>query len=152
ISGQGEFAFAELLDALKGDGPLDRVRGLSYRRNGSVVTNAPRPFVHPDTLPPLPYHRFRLPRYLARTYLGKKTVGYHSSYGCPFTCGFCAVAAVYDGRWLARDPHAVARDLLRLRKEYGIDSVEFFDDNFFVSEERTREFARGILGKGINWW
>jgi radical SAM superfamily enzyme YgiQ (UPF0313 family) len=152
VSGQGEITFAELLDALKDGSSLGQIRGLSYRRNGTIEQNAPRPFVHPDTLPPLPYERFRLPRYLARTYLGKKTVGYHSSYGCPFTCGFCAVAAVYEGRWLAKDPGVVATDLLRLQARYGVDSVEFFDDNFFVSETRVRDFAREMLGKGINWW
>jgi radical SAM superfamily enzyme YgiQ (UPF0313 family) len=62
------------------------------------------------------------------------------------------VAAIYDGRWLAKDPHAVAKDLFELQEKYQIDSVEFFDDNFFVSEVRTREFAMNLLGRGISWW
>ncbi len=152
VSGQGELTFAELSDALESAAPLESVRGLSYRRNGTIIRNPSRPFTHPDELPSLPYGRINLPRYLARTYLGKKTVGYHSSYGCPFTCGFCAVVPVYGGRWLAKDPRSVVLDLLGLQKKYLVDSVEFFDDNFFVSEERTREFARGLLGKRISWW
>jgi radical SAM superfamily enzyme YgiQ (UPF0313 family) len=152
IRGQGESTFRELIDALQsGTGP-DRVQGVSFKRDGIIVNNAPRTFSHPDSLPPLPYHRIDVRRYLARTYLGSRTIGYHSSYGCPFTCGFCAVAAIYDGRWLAKDPHVVANDLFQLQQKYGIDSVEFFDDNFFVSESRTREFARALVGKGIGWW
>ena len=152
VAGQGESTFRELIDALEsGSGP-GGVPGVAFRREGSVVKNPPRPFAHPDDLPPLPYHRIDLRRYLARTYLGRRTIGYHSSYGCPFTCGFCAVAAIYDGRWLAKDPHAVAKDLFELQEKYQIDSVEFFDDNFFVSEVRTREFAMNLLGRGISWW
>lgn len=152
VAGQGELTFRELIDALENGTGTEQIRGISFRRNGDIVSNPPRPFSHPDGLPPLPYHRFDIPRYLAKTYLGGRTIGYHSSYGCPFTCGFCSVAAVYDGRWLAKDPHSVAKDLIDLQKKYQIDSVEFFDDNFFVSETRTREFAADLLGRGINWW
>src|SRR5207302_6729944 len=34
----------------------------------------------------------------------RKAAVYHSSYGCPFLCGFCAVASVYKGRWMGFDP------------------------------------------------
>jgi len=152
VSGQGEFSFAELIAALENHSSPDDVRGIAFRRNGKILRTAEREFVHPDTLPPLPYHAMNVKQYLAKTYLGKRTIGYHSSYGCPFLCGFCAIAAVYEGRWLAKDPLAVASDLLKLQATYGIDSVEFFDDNFFVSEKRTREFAEAIRGKNISWW
>ena len=35
-------------------------------------------------------------KYLGKTYLGQKTLAYHSSIGCPFTCSFCAVVPTYD--------------------------------------------------------
>jgi anaerobic magnesium-protoporphyrin IX monomethyl ester cyclase len=152
VSGQGESTFAELLNVQETGGALEEVRGIAFRRGGLIVKNAPRPVAHPDTLPPLPYHRIDLGRYLAKTYLGRRTMGYHSSVGCPFTCGFCSVTAVYEGRWLAKNPHSVAKELLELQQGYGIDAVEFFDDNFFVSEERTRAFSRDLVGKGISWW
>ncbi|MBI1803494.1 MAG: cobalamin B12-binding domain-containing protein [Ignavibacteriae bacterium] len=152
VSGQGEFSFSELIDALEVHQPIDNIHGIAFHRDGKVIRTAPREFVHPDILPPLPYHRVNMQHYLARTYLGRRTIGYHSSYGCPFLCGFCAIAAVYEGRWLAKNPLRVADDLLELQKQYGIDSVEFFDDNFFVSEKRTRTFAEAIAGKGIAWW
>jgi radical SAM superfamily enzyme YgiQ (UPF0313 family) len=149
---QGEYTFRELIDALEGGGSVEGIRGLSYRRNGEIVHNAEREYVHPDTLPPIPFERIDLHKYLGRTYLGNKTTAYHSSYGCPFLCGFCAIAAEYKGRWLAKDPHVVAKDLLGFQKSHGVDSVEFFDDNFFVSQERTKAFASDILGHGISWW
>ena len=152
VSGQGEHTFVELIDALETRTPPDDIRGIAFRRDGKIIRTTAREFVHPDTLPPLPYHRVNVRQYLAKTYLGRRTIGYHSSYGCPFLCGFCAIAAVYEGRWLAKDPLFVVSDLLKLQQEYGIDSVEFFDDNFFVSEKRTRDFAEAMLGKGIAWW
>jgi anaerobic magnesium-protoporphyrin IX monomethyl ester cyclase len=39
-----------------------------------------------------------------------------------------------------------------LRTRYGIDAVEFIDNNFFVAEARTAAVAEGLRGKGITWW
>ena len=41
-------------------------------------------------------------KYLGKTYLGQKTLAYHSSIGCPFTCSFCAVVPTYEARWKAK--------------------------------------------------
>ena len=45
----------------------------------------------PDGLPDFPYHRLRMESYVRSTFMGKRTLPHHSSYGCPFTCNFCAV-------------------------------------------------------------
>lgn len=152
VRGQGELTFLELVDVLERGGALESVRGLSYRKNGSIIHNPQRELVHPDSLPPLPFHRIHFTQYLQRTYLGNRTTGFHSSIGCPFYCGFCSVVAMFNGRWLAKSAESVANEIIELQTMYGVDSVEFFDDNFFTSEKRAAEFAERIRGCGINWW
>src|ERR1051326_980012 len=149
---QGEFALPELIGALEKCSPLGTIRGISFKRGGTVIHNAQREWVHPDLLPPLPYHKVDVARYLQRTYLGKRTTGFHSSFGCPFLCGFCSVVAMFHGKWLAQNPENIVKDLLHLRDRYGIDSVEFFDDNFFVSEKRTLEFSERVRPLNLSWW
>ena len=149
---QGEFALPELISAIEAGSPLENVRGISFKRGGSIVHNASREWVHPDLLPPMPYHKVDVGRYLQRTYLGNRTTGYHSSFGCPFLCGFCSVVAMFQGKWLAQKPETVVRDLLFLKEKHGIDSVEFFDDNFFVSEKRTLEFSQRVKALNLSWW
>jgi radical SAM superfamily enzyme YgiQ (UPF0313 family) len=129
IRGPGETAFLQLIARLEGKtGP------------------APRPH------PPLPYHRMNLNRYLGKTCLGSRTISYHSSFGCPFLCGFCAVAAIYKGNWSGKPATAVADEVLWLGKKYGVNAVEFIDNNFFVGEHRTHEIAERLVSKGIAWW
>jgi anaerobic magnesium-protoporphyrin IX monomethyl ester cyclase len=101
---------------------------------------------------PLPYHRMDVDRYVGKTCLGSRTVSYHSSFGCPFLCGFCAVAAIYKGRWTGKPADVVAHDVLWFRDKHGVNAVEFVDNNFFVAEHRTREIAERLRGKGITWW
>jgi anaerobic magnesium-protoporphyrin IX monomethyl ester cyclase len=152
IRGEGEWSFAELIDALEDESSVDGVPSLSYRRNGRIVHNAKREQTDPNDLPSLPYHRIPVERYLTYTVLGSRTAVYHSSYGCPFLCGFCAVASAYKGRWIGRNAAAVVADVLALRDRYRINAVEFMDNNFFVAERRTYEIADGLCGERIAWW
>ena len=78
------------------------------RKDGQVVSNPNRSLVDPNHYPVLPYQKVHVPSYLSRTILGTRTISYHSSQGCPFTCSFCAVTKTYWGRWL---PEKVDRTL-----------------------------------------
>lgn len=152
IRGQGELSFLELIEALENGKAVDGIPGLSFRRGDEVVHNPKRPVTDPNTLPPLPYHRVDMKRYIGRTYLGSRTMSYHSSFGCPFLCGFCAVAAIYKGRWIGKSSAAVVDEILMFKQRHGVNAVEFVDNNFFVAERRTQEIAAGLMGQGISWW
>jgi len=157
LKGHAEFSFPELIDNLegvKGSKPFDTIKGLSYKVNGEYKHNPKSDTINPDLIPQLPYHKIDVNKYLkvANTYLGKRTIAYHSSVGCPFLCGFCAVAGIYKGRWEGRSAELVANDLIYLKKEYNIGAVEFHDNNFFVSEKRTFEIAEKIKHLDLGWW
>ena len=48
------------------------------------------------------------PRYVRPTFMGRRTLPHHSSYGCPFLCNFCAVVNMVNGRWLAQSAERTA--------------------------------------------
>ena len=108
--------------------------------------------IDPNELLPRPYDKIDLLPYIGKTYVGSRTINYHSSVGCPFLCGFCAVAAVYKARWIGLSADRIAGDLLWFKKQYEVNAVEFHDNNFFTSERRTAEFAERIQGHGFGWW
>lgn len=152
VRGQGEEAFGELIDALEaGRGPSE-VRNVSFRSAAGIIHNPSRPLKNPDELPAVHYPAVDVRPYIGPTWLGSRTLSYHSSFGCPFLCGFCAVASIYRGGWAGRSPAAVAQDLSRLSGEYGVNAIEFVDNNFFVGETRTREIADRLAPLGIGWW
>ena len=162
VRGCGEHTFAALARALLTDGahpcPAERapgpLPGLAHRTPGSgeIVANGVCPLPDPDDLPEWPYHRVDVARYARPTFMGRRTLPHHSSYGCPFRCNFCAVVGLSGGRWVAESAQRTAAVTHRLVKEWGADSIEFYDNNFFVSEARTAEFAGRIAGLGIHWW
>ncbi|HEY1038918.1 MAG TPA: radical SAM protein, partial [Bacteroidia bacterium] len=104
----------------------------------------------------LPYHKldafYSIEKYLGNTYLGTKTLAYHSSFGCPFTCSFCAVVPIYEARWKGKSAQLIYDDVMMIKQKWDANAVEFHDNNFFVSEKRTVEFAQLIKNENIKWW
>lgn len=156
FDGPADAGFPALLDALDNGASVDHVPNLIHLKNGVLTRNAKAPLPDLDALPDFPYehlHRhYSIEPYLGHTYLGSRTIGYHSSFGCPFTCGFCAVVPIYNARWKGMSAERIHRDLMYLKQRWGANAVEFHDNNFFVSEKRTVAFSRLILPENIHWW
>ena len=152
VLGQGEVVLPSLIEALESGESLRTVKGIAFNDNRAAVYSQRQEWHHPETHPPLPYHKINIYRYLQRTYLGNRTSAYHSSLGCPFKCGFCSVVSIFEGRWLAQSAERVAREIELVHRNYGVDSIEFFDDNFFTAEKRVAEFSERIQPLNIAWW
>lgn len=153
VRGHGELIFERLLESLEhGGSGLDGIPGLAWR-DGGEPRSAPLPEVpRPDELPDWNLDRVDMGSYLRPTFLGRRTVAAHTSYGCPFTCGFCAVVTMVGGRWLAQSAERVARTFATYRDRYGVDAVEVADNNFFVHEGRAAEVAERVRGLDMAWW
>jgi anaerobic magnesium-protoporphyrin IX monomethyl ester cyclase len=157
INGPGDHAFPKLIDALELNTPYELIRNLIYRAGDKIIKTTKEDLLEQDTLPPLPYDKLNgfypiTKSYLGNTYLGTKTLAYHSSIGCPFTCSFCAVVPTYEARWKAKSALHVYKDIKYVKEKWGANAIEFHDNNFFVSEKRTVEFANLIKPEKMNWW
>jgi radical SAM superfamily enzyme YgiQ (UPF0313 family) len=156
INGPGEKMFPALLDALDNNKPYELIRNLIYKKNEEVVRSPKDELYEQDELPALPYKKlndfYPLKKYLGRSYLGSRTIAYHSSMGCPFKCSFCAVVPIYNARWKGKSALSIYRDIKWLKDNYGGNAIEFHDNNFFVSEKRTVEFSQLIKKEDMVWW
>jgi anaerobic magnesium-protoporphyrin IX monomethyl ester cyclase len=155
IRGQGEQTFAELLDALF-DGAaaaLPAIAGLSWRSNEQVVHNKSRAFSPAGLARNLPYERLGNPRrYIARTYLGRRTTAYQAALGCRFRCTFCGVAAMFRGKTALPAPERLDLDLTFLTKSFGVDAIQFYDHNFFDREADTAPLLEVLAKHQLPWW
>jgi len=157
INGPGDNAFPLLIDALEKNEPFEFIKNLIYlNTDGRIFKTAKEDLIDQDTLPPLPYDKlnrfYPIQKFLGKTYLGEKTLAYHSSIGCPFTCSFCAVVPIYEARWKAKSAQNIYKDVKYIKDKWGADAIEFHDNNFFVSEKRAVEFAKLIEPEGMTWW
>jgi radical SAM superfamily enzyme YgiQ (UPF0313 family) len=156
IKGPGDHAFPKLLDALRNNWSLNNIENLVFRKDGDIISTAKASIPDQDSLPPLQYETlskfYPIKNYIGKTFLGSRTFAYHSSMGCPFTCSFCGIVPIFNARWNAKSAVNVYSDIKQLKDIYGINAIEFFDNNFFVSEKRVADLSYLMRNEGINWW
>jgi radical SAM superfamily enzyme YgiQ (UPF0313 family) len=75
-----------------------------------------------------------------------------TSRGCPFDCVFCTVSATFGRKCRFRDPEQVLEEI-NMRISEGYKKLFFYDDNFAINKERTKNILRGMLDKKlkISW-
>jgi len=156
IYGPGDIAFPMLMDAIQNQSSFHHIPNLIFKENNSIVKTKKDELYDQDTMPPLPYEKlssfYPMRKYIGKTVLGTKTFAYHSSVGCPFTCAFCGVVPIYNARWKGRSAENMYNDIKEVKEKYGINAVEFYDSNFFVSEKRVVEFSKLIKKEKLTWW
>src|SRR5262245_4037526 len=128
INGPGDKSFLALLNALENNHPYELISNLIYKSGDNVIKSRKDEIYDQDQLPQLPYESlngfYPIRRYLGKTYLGTKTIAYHSSMGCPFKCSFCAVVPIYDGRWKGKSAENIYSDIKYLKEKFGGNAIE----------------------------
>ena len=156
VRGQGEESLPELISAIgRGAQPdaLAKIGSLSWRNDGAIVHNPNRRFTMDDTGLVLPYDKLGDPRrYLARTFLGRRTAAHQASIGCRFRCTFCGVNAMSGGTTVLPGASRLERDLSYLKYEVGADSIQFFDHNFFDREVDMIPLLEVMAKLEMPWW
>jgi pyruvate-formate lyase-activating enzyme len=152
IFGQGEGPFRRLVDVVHHGGSPDDVPSLGYCKNGEPFYTDRAPTIPLNNFPLYPYDKIDVSKYVGRSYLGNRVLNHNTSFGCSFSCAFCAVVELSKRRWIPESAERVANIVTNLQDRWNIDAVEFYDMDFFISEDRTADFAERITGKGINWW
>jgi anaerobic magnesium-protoporphyrin IX monomethyl ester cyclase len=171
VLGQGELSFRDVVRAIDAGEPLDSIEGLALWRDGEVVRTAKRAVVGWDRILNVPWHLIDIEPYRAhqlraeshrdilrmptppamgsrKPYFG---ITYFSSYGCPEPCTFCCSPIVTDRRWKAMDAERMLDDLQDLKERWGFDVVRFHDANWGVLQKRSKEFAEGMLKRGLRF-
>lgn len=151
--GQGEETFLELLEAVRGQRGLDSVCGLSFKdKNGEHRHNPERAMKSPGAFPWYPYHQLQVDKYILPSFFGRRTAVHQTSIGCPFRCSFCAIGVMFDSKEKMEPPARTEAVLRHLVEKYAVDSIQFYDMNFFLREDTARELADRIAPLGLHWW
>ena len=140
VKGEGEVAFARILN---GD-LLSDIPGLVFKHvDGSIIEHPERSqqLKSPNSIPPPGYDFRPMEEYVHWSPRGNKadrTLSLISSRGCPFTCEFCSIPE--KGQlWRPFATSRVINEIDMAIKKWGVNHVEFEDDNFTLSEERALE-------------
>jgi anaerobic magnesium-protoporphyrin IX monomethyl ester cyclase len=94
VHGEGELTLVELVEALLGgeDEALEKVSGISFRREAEVVSTPPRALLDDlDSLPFPAYDLLPVARYGARSFNHPRLAAIELGRGCFGSCDFCVL-------------------------------------------------------------
>ena len=159
INGPGDNTFPELINAIETN-QLDKIPSIKNlilkNEKEEIIKTDVEALLDQDTLPKFPYDYlnsfYPVKNYLAKTFMGNKTLSYHSSMGCPFSCSFCAVVPIYNAKWKGMSAARIYEDVTYFKENYNIDAIEFHDNNFFTAKKRVLEFSELIMNDNISYW
>ncbi len=138
LSGEGEWTFPDFLDNINGD--LSSVSGLTYRKNGEIITVPEKEYT--DT-PPSPFTDEFFENLNGRiSYI-------ETSRGCPYRCAFCLSGRCSPLRFFELEK--VKSDIIKLANS-GTQTVKFVDRTFNANPKRANEiltFIKENYGKNI---
>jgi radical SAM superfamily enzyme YgiQ (UPF0313 family) len=150
IRKEGELTFQELVEAIALDKDLSRIKGISYRIGGKIISNPDRPFI--ENLDDLPMPRWELINYKKYNSVlinGGFSGSIETSRGCVFKCHFCLVPILWDSKQRFKSVDRVIKELLAL-KQKGVDKLYFVDDNFGANYERDIILCKEIIKQKLD--
>ncbi|MBM4241318.1 MAG: radical SAM protein [Euryarchaeota archaeon] len=154
VRGEGEETFSQLVKTLNKNKPLSSVQGLSFRHNGEIIHNPPRPLISDlDDLPIPGYHFIEdhVNKYNFKMMAGSKP-GYamvEASRGCAHRCTFCSQWEYWGGKWRSKSPKRIADEMEHIYREYGISFLWLTDDNLGLGD-RTSKLCDELIGRGLS--
>ena len=155
MAGEGEEAFLEFLDTVKGGGDPAGLANIISFRNGRMQENPPRPYIQDlDALPFPAWDLLDLQKYTDPAFYRGAHVGTMSARGCPFDCSFCASKAVWGKKVRFRSPANIAEEIGQVIDTYGITEFMIYDDTFTLNRKRTLALCNEIIDRklGIRYY
>lgn len=167
ILSEGEYSFLKLAGLLSGKSQhsLESIHGLAYRKDKEIKVNADvefiknldeLPFPARDLFPTEKYFKISSPYsiFSGKRKSRRRSANIITSRGCPAKCTFCSATIHWGPIPRFRSPENVLAEIKLLKEKYGINEVDFVDDNFTFDNERFKKIANLIIESkfGIRWF
>ena len=155
VMGEGEKIFANLVSSLK---TPQEVSGIGYKSDGVKIN--PRqdfdfvedldllPFPDYDSLPLEKYFSIHLSQSLAGNF---RFFTIFSSRGCPRNCMFCGAHNIFGRRFRHRSVSNVLGEVDWLRRTYGVEELQFQDDNLTLDRQYSEALLDGLRKRSLPW-
>jgi len=142
VKGEGEMTFLDVCQHIQaGATDFTAIPGISFKKDGKVVHNPPRPLIKDiDSIPFPAIHLMLYPESFNFKSIGSMIV----SRGCPWRCTFCSSRLFWEKRVRLRSPENIVREIKALNEKYNVNYIMFWDDSFSFNKEMVLKYCKSF--------
>lgn len=147
IIGEGEYPMLELAKSIERGLLVDSIKGLAYKKDGSVMVNGSYFVEDIDKLPLPSRHLLPIGKYssIINQYPVTTMI---ASRGCPFKCGFC-IKGPSDIKNRVRSPKLVVDEMESILNNLKVKEIMFYDDTLTLRKSFITSMCNEILTRGL---
>ena len=141
--GDSEESLLELLEALKNNKSLKKIKGIAYKDKDKIIVTKKRELN--KNLDDLPF-----PSYEVFMNKNIKTIQITTSRGCPNKCSFCCLDITSRRIWRPRSYKNVVDEIEYISKKFPwVDTIQLLDDTFTLDNQRVIDMCKEIIKRNI---
>jgi radical SAM superfamily enzyme YgiQ (UPF0313 family) len=151
-----------LTEAISKNSSLDDVPGICYKEDGRIYRTdesclddiRDTPFIDFTVMD---HRRYAIDNFLWSYYPGYMpnveniTYPIVTALGCAYKCKFC-INVILHRRYRKRSAEEIVDRIEFLQKEYGAKFIQFFDEDFFISKNRTLKFLDLVEERELDFY
>ncbi len=146
--GEGEETLSDIIGTYESGKGLDEVRGIAYKREGSMKLNPPRPMI--ENLDEVPFPARDLVSYERYRWQGVLEAPIMTTRGCTFRCQYCSSSEMMGRRYRTRSVQNVIEEIREVQEKYHVRDIEFIDDTFTLNMKRASQVMKSIVEEKLD--
>ena len=159
VRGEGEATMLELVKFLAAaKGIVNDIAGISFRKHGKIIQNAPRQRI--SNLDSIPYskHLLEMEKYLvcynakySFLTVPKPAIYLMTSRGCSYNCSFCSESAMFGRIYTMRSAKNVVDEIENYIEDFNIiKGIKFYDSTLTLNRKHVLELTKELNSRNIN--
>lgn len=158
VVGEGEIILHQLVNALRSNGDVKKVKGLIIREKDNFISTGSGDYIkNLEKLPPVPYDLFPQEEWLpiGRWYAANapqphwrfndRAINIHGGRGCPYHCNFC----YHHSRPRYRSVHTMISEGYKAASRFSGNMLYFSDDLVLATPNRAKKLVNTIRSLNI---
>lgn len=155
VMGEGEYTVRDIIRRINSGVSIKDLDGIAYRDCERTVINPKTqwiqdldalPFPARDLLPMELYRRFGVPHSITAASHNSSPIV--TSRGCPARCIYCSSTSFWGHHYRFRSPENVLNEMDELVNKWGIEEIQFEDDNMTANRSRAMSIFQGMIDRG----